>query len=78
LLKSLALLSVLLLFLLQQNLGAMLRSAYCLGASGVIGCSRNCAPLTPVVSKASAGAAELMPLHSCRWDGWALTMLFLS
>jgi 21S rRNA (GM2251-2'-O)-methyltransferase len=52
--------------LLQQNLGAMLRSAYCLGASGVIGCSRNCAPLTPVVSKASAGAAELMPLHSCR------------
>jgi hypothetical protein len=52
--------------LLQQNLGAMLRSAYCLGASGVIGCSRNCAPLSPVVSKASSGAAELMRLHSCR------------
>jgi 21S rRNA (GM2251-2'-O)-methyltransferase len=44
----------------------MLRSAYCLGASGVLACSRNCAPLSPVVSKASAGAAELMRLCSCR------------
>jgi 21S rRNA (GM2251-2'-O)-methyltransferase len=55
-----------LVFVLQQNLGAMLRSAYCLGVSGVLACSRNCAPLSPVVSKASAGAMELMTLHSCR------------
>lgn len=50
----------------QQNLGAMLRSAHLLGVAGVLACSRNCAPLSPVVSKASAGAAELMKLHSCR------------
>lgn len=50
----------------------MLRSAYCLGVTGVLACSRNCSPLTPVVSKASAGAAELMTLHSCRWGGHAL------
>lgn len=56
----------LLLLLLQQNLGAMLRSAHLLGVAGVLACSRNCAPLSPVVSKASAGAAELMKLHSCR------------
>lgn len=47
-------------------MGAMLRSAYCLGVSGVLACSRNCAPLSPVVSKSSAGAMELMRLHSCR------------
>ncbi|KXZ51241.1 hypothetical protein GPECTOR_13g728 [Gonium pectorale] len=49
-----------------QNLGAVVRSAYCLGAAGVLACSRNCAPLSPVVSKASAGALEALPLHSCR------------
>ncbi|KAG2443921.1 hypothetical protein HXX76_002261 [Chlamydomonas incerta] len=48
-----------------QNLGAVVRSAYCLGAAGVLACSRNCAPLSPVVSKASAGALEALPLHSC-------------
>ncbi len=35
----------------QQNLGAVVRSAYCLGAAGVLACARNCAPLSPVVSK---------------------------
>ena len=39
----------------QQNLGAIVRTAYCLGAAGVLGCSKNCAPLSAVVSKASAG-----------------------
>eukprot|EP00890_Picochlorum_soloecismus_P002916 jgi/Picsp_1/3625/NSC_06462-R1_rrna methylase family protein len=49
-----------------QNLGAALRSAYFLGASGVLLCSKNSAPLSGVVSKASAGALEKMAIHSCR------------
>ena len=49
-----------------QNLGAALRSAYFLGASGVLLCGRNSAPLSGVVSKASAGALEKMAIHSCR------------
>lgn len=46
-----------------QNLGAILRSALFLGAAGVVVCARNSAPLSPVVSKASAGAMELLPVH---------------
>ena len=49
-----------------MNFGAALRSAYFLGAAGVLTCSRNSAPLTGVVSKASSGAMEAMPVHSCR------------
>lgn len=49
-----------------QNFGAALRSAYFLGASGVLTCSRNSAPLSPVVSKASAGAMEAMPVYSAQ------------
>jgi 21S rRNA (GM2251-2'-O)-methyltransferase len=49
-----------------QNFGAALRSAFFLGATGVLTCKRNSAPLSPVVSKASSGALELMPVHSCR------------
>lgn len=49
-----------------QNFGAALRSAYFLGASGVLTCHRNSAPLSPVVSKASAGAMEAMPVHSAQ------------
>ena len=49
-----------------QNFGAALRSAYFLGANGVLTCSRNSAPLSPVVSKASAGAMEAMPVHSAQ------------
>jgi 21S rRNA (GM2251-2'-O)-methyltransferase len=49
-----------------QNFGAILRSAYFLGASGVLTCHRNSAPLTATVSKASAGAMELMTVHSAR------------
>lgn len=40
------------------NLGAILRSAYCTGADGIILCSKNSAPLTPAAIKASAGLAE--------------------
>lgn len=49
-----------------QNFGAILRSAYFLGAAGVIVCAKNSAPLSAVVSKASAGALEVMELRSCK------------
>jgi len=42
-----------------QNLGALLRSACFLGAQGVVVCTKNSAALSPVVSKASAGALEV-------------------
>lgn len=43
-----------------QNLGAIIRSAECAGAHGVIIPKRRSAGLTAVVDKASAGAAEHM------------------
>ncbi|XP_062206811.1 uncharacterized protein LOC133908701 [Phragmites australis] len=49
-----------------QNLGAIIRSAYYFGAEGVVLCSKNSAPLSGVVSKASAGSLELIELLSCR------------
>ena len=49
-----------------QNFGAALRSAFFLGAAGVVTCRRNSSPLTGVVSKASAGAMEAMTVYSCR------------
>lgn len=65
-----------------QNFGALLRSAYYLGAEGVIACRRNSSALTPVVSKASAGALEWMRvkgvssmprfLNSSRERGWRI------
>ena len=47
-----------------QNLGAILRSAKFMGVSGVLVSSKNCAPLSPAVSKASAGAMESMVVYS--------------
>lgn len=41
-----------------QNLGALLRTALCVGVDGVILPKDNCAVPTPAVSKASAGALE--------------------
>lgn len=49
-----------------QNLGAIIRSSYFFGATGVIVCAKNSAPLSGVVSKASAGSLELMELRSCK------------
>lgn len=49
-----------------QNLGAILRSSYFFGVEGVILCAKNSAPLSGVVSKASAGALELLELRSCK------------
>ncbi|KAJ4958277.1 hypothetical protein NE237_025388 [Protea cynaroides] len=49
-----------------QNLGAIIRSAYFFGAAGVVLCAKNSAPLSGVVSKASAGSLELMEVRSCK------------
>ena len=45
-----------------RNLGAILRSAYLLGADGVIIPEHRAAQVTPLVAKASAGASELLPI----------------
>ena len=47
-----------------QNLGAILRSAHFLGAAGVLLSPTNCAPPSPAVSKASAGALEWVAVHA--------------
>ncbi|CAK43968.1 rRNA methyltransferase 1, mitochondrial [Aspergillus awamori] len=48
------------------NLGAIIRSAYYLGADAIVFAGRNSAEISPVVLKASAGAAELMTLLHVR------------
>jgi 23S rRNA (guanosine2251-2'-O)-methyltransferase len=45
-----------------RNLGAILRSAYLLGAGGVIIPEHRAAQVTAVVAKSSAGASELVPI----------------
>lgn len=47
-----------------QNFGALLRTCHFLGIDKVVACSKNSAPLSPTVSKASAGALELMEISS--------------
>lgn len=48
-----------------HNIGAIIRSAYFLGADFVVTSSKNCAPLSPVVSKTSVGALEFLPVYTC-------------
>ena len=43
-----------------HNFGAIIRSAECCGAHGIIIPKRRAVGMTPTVSKASAGAAEHM------------------
>ena len=45
-----------------HNMGAIIRSAECVGAHGVIIPKRRSAGLTAVVDKTSAGAAEYLPV----------------
>jgi 23S rRNA (guanosine2251-2'-O)-methyltransferase len=45
-----------------RNLGAILRSAYLLGATGVIIPEHRAAQVTAGAAKASAGASELLPI----------------
>jgi 21S rRNA (GM2251-2'-O)-methyltransferase len=44
------------------NLGAIIRSAYFLGVDAIAISTRTCAPITPAALKASAGAAEGIPI----------------
>ncbi|OGP90069.1 MAG: 23S rRNA (guanosine(2251)-2'-O)-methyltransferase RlmB, partial [Deltaproteobacteria bacterium RBG_19FT_COMBO_43_11] len=45
-----------------QNLGAIIRSAYCLGANGVVIPEDRAAPVTAAVYKASAGSIHQIPV----------------
>jgi 23S rRNA (guanosine2251-2'-O)-methyltransferase len=45
-----------------RNLGAVIRSAECAGADGVVVPAHNSARVTPVVARASAGAVEHLPV----------------
>ena len=45
-----------------QNLGAIIRSAECFGADAIIWSKNRGADITPIVSKTSCGASELIPL----------------
>ncbi|XP_078229847.1 rRNA methyltransferase 1, mitochondrial isoform X3 [Callithrix jacchus] len=47
-----------------RNFGAVLRCAHFLGVDKIITSRKNSCPLTPVVSKASAGAMEVMDVFS--------------
>jgi 21S rRNA (GM2251-2'-O)-methyltransferase len=47
-----------------MNFGAILRAAFFLGADRVVTTARNCCSLSPVVSKASSGAMEMMTVFS--------------
>ncbi|EPX71374.1 ribose methyltransferase [Schizosaccharomyces octosporus yFS286] len=46
-----------------QNLGAIIRSSYFLGVHGILLSKKHNSVLSPVVSKASAGALELMNIY---------------
>lgn len=46
-----------------RNVGAILRSAYCTGADGVIITKKNSAPLLAAAHKASAGLAEHLQIY---------------
>ena len=68
-----------------QNLGAILRSAAFFGATGAVLCKKNCAPLSPVASKASSGCLETVDVRWCKStvrlideakkDGWRVVGL---
>ncbi len=45
-----------------HNLGAIIRTAYCSGAHGIIIPKRNAVGVTPVVVKSAAGATEYLPV----------------
>ena len=47
-----------------QNFGALLRTAFFLKCDKVVVCSKNSAPLSAAVSRASAGAMEVMKVYS--------------
>lgn len=58
-----------------MNVGAVLRSCFYFGVDGVI-VHGSCAPVTPIVSKASSGAAEILPIYRTE-DAESLTKSLL-
>jgi hypothetical protein len=72
----------------QQNLGAMVRSAYFFGVDGVLASSKNCARLSAAACKASAGALEEVNLfdtdnlahclQSAADNGWQVHLRVIS
>ncbi|KAL2372887.1 RNA methyltransferase [Blastomyces gilchristii SLH14081] len=66
----------------EGNVGAIIRSAYYFGVDSIIVSTRNSAPISAVVIKASAGAAENIPiltttnptnfLKNTRMNGWKI------
>ena len=68
-----------------HNFGAILRSAYFFGISRVIQKKKNSCPVTPAVSKVSAGAVEFMDTYTVKYmddflwaateqDGWRVVL----
>ena len=51
-----------------QNVGAILRSAYFLGITSILMAAKNTAALSPTVSRASAGALELLVHEVGTWS----------
>lgn len=49
-----------------QNLGALVRSTYCMGGHGVLIPQDRAVGVTPATIKASAGATELLPIALCK------------
>ncbi len=49
-----------------QNLGALARTAECVGATGLVICRHRAAEVTPSAAKASAGAVEHLPIAQVR------------
>jgi 23S rRNA (guanosine2251-2'-O)-methyltransferase len=49
-----------------QNLGALCRTAECVGVTGVVLCERRAAGVTPAVCRASAGAVEHLRIARAR------------
>jgi 23S rRNA (guanosine2251-2'-O)-methyltransferase len=49
-----------------QNLGAICRTAECVGANGLVICERRAAGVTPAVCRASAGAVEHLRIARAR------------
>ncbi|MEM7174900.1 MAG: 23S rRNA (guanosine(2251)-2'-O)-methyltransferase RlmB [Chlamydiota bacterium] len=58
-----------------HNLGAILRAAECFGAAGVVYSKNRSVAITPVVSKVSVGASELVPTFAIANLAEAVRML---
>lgn len=58
-----------------RNVGAIIRSAYCTGADGIILCKKGGSPLTPAAIKASAGLSEHMELYQAPSSAYAVNEL---